>query len=166
MAPQDLFPVFSTDLKAKSMVLGVHGLIRHLPLPGNLCIYTRPNPEEGLEGRDFWLAIEQVCGARNRYVGLTLGMDPVECWCHSWGAHSRACHLALNAGHGSWQCFKNSPFFRFVSVKAGLPKSKGCWSKAMNHTAHRPPCDWKKGALSPGCPAPNIVQPRTKHGGY
>lgn len=69
MAPQDLFPVFSTDLKAKSMVLGVHGLIRHLPLPG---IYTRLNPEEGLEGRDFWLAIEQVCGARNRYVGLTL----------------------------------------------------------------------------------------------
>lgn len=167
MAPQDLFPIFSTDLKAKFMVLGVHELLRHLPLPGNLCVYTRPNPEEGLEGRDFWLAIEQVCGARNRYVGLTLGMDPVQCRCHSRGAHSRACNLALNAGHSSWQCFENSPFFHFVSVKAGLPKSKGMLAQSYEpHSTPCPPCHWRKGVLSPGCPTPNIVQPRTKHGGH
>lgn len=71
MAPQDLFPIFSTDLKAKFMVLGVHGLIRHLPLPGNLCIYTSPNPEEGLEVRDFWLAIEHVCGRGVMCITLT-----------------------------------------------------------------------------------------------
>lgn len=62
VAPQDLFPIFSTDVKAKFMVLGVHGIIRHLPLPGNLCIYTRPNPEEGLRGGiSGWLL--------NTYVG-------------------------------------------------------------------------------------------------
>lgn len=38
-------------------------LMGHLLLPGNLCIYTGPNPEEGLRWQDFWSTIEQVCKA-------------------------------------------------------------------------------------------------------